>query len=278
MIRLVRWWLGLMLHEFGGGGGGAADRQIRLQQEEEAKKAELRKRVGYLFGEGPDTEQVAVGKTRSPVTVEATEGERVPPLRNRIQAFEDKPVYETRSTGAPEARAQFAKEETDLAGALRGHYGDELADQYAKAERATRFGAANTGNVGGSVYSDAQAELEKDRRLGGVRTEEATQRAIANLRASRDEAKLRAIGLVSSGAGDSAVQAARSGIQASLDNVRTAQKEQLFSDLFGDIALAKRGSDARDRNAEALALFAGLRRNGLGAGPGTSGPRIFETG
>lgn len=154
-----------------------------------------------------------------------------------------------------EAKARFKTEEDDLAGALRGYYSDDLKRTYENAERALRFGASNTSNIGGSAYADSVGRLNEDNAMGGTRIDEAVQRALNSLRASREDSRARSINLVNAGSGSEAVGAAQSGIRQALDNATSANREQLFGDLFGNLAFTKAAGDASDKNAAALAYF-----------------------
>jgi len=239
-------------------------RQVDLAIAEEARRAELRKKIAMMFGEGPETEQVQVGTNVTPV---------------KGREF-DKPdieqIFETRPTTVPAAKAQFATEEGDLAGALRGHYGDELQRNYAEQERQNRFGAARTGNIGGSAFADSRSSLEEQNRLGGTRIDEAVQRAINTLRSSREQTKLRAIDLVNAGSGEEGVQSATAGLKSSLEQAKAANREQLFGDLFTSGAFANANRISGDRNAQALAIFGNSRGGGLSPSSRNTQPRIIN--
>lgn len=151
---------------------------------------------------------------------------------------------------APDAQAQFKTQEDQLSEALRGFYSDQLGRSYADAERGARFGAADTGNIGGSAYADSLARVNRDNALGGTRIQEAVTRAINNLRASREDTRNRSIGLVNSGSGDQAAASAQSGLQQAISAANAAQRENIVGDLFGDVAFAKQASDTNLKNQE----------------------------
>lgn len=166
-------------------------------------------------------------------------------LRQRVNA-----LYQ-----APEVLPQLAAEEQELSNNLRGHYSTDLQKNYEQAERNLRFGASNTGNVGGSVFADETAKLNEENRTGGTRIEEAVRRAVNNLRNAREDSRTRSISLINAGEGESGVQAASQGLRQAIDSASSAGKENLFSDLFANLALAKASGDATDKNAAALAYF-----------------------
>lgn len=172
---------------------------------------------------------------------------------------------------APDIEGRMAKESTDLAGANRGYYADQLAREYAKAERNARFEAARRSVLGGSSDIDTQAELRSDRDLGATRVDEAVRRSVLGLDSSREQERMNALNLVQAGYGDSAVTAAQRGISATLDASRSASKESLFSDLFSAGSL---GAGAYADNARQQALLQQYRdqvRNFTNAQGGKSG-------
>jgi hypothetical protein len=60
---------------------------------------------------------------------------------------------------------------------------------------------------------------------------------------------------VNSGAGDSAVTAAQRGLQNSFETANTAQKADLFGDLFGSAANAVSASNLAAQQASAAARY-----------------------
>jgi hypothetical protein len=178
---------------------------------------------------------------------------------------------------SPGAAQQFSTEESDLSGALRQQYTDDLTKRGAAAERSMRFGAANTGNIGGTTFADATGKLQEENALGATRIEDAVRRAITGLRTAREDSRLRAIGLVNSGTGQDAVSSAASGLKLAADTAKSQGQEQIFNDLFGDLAYTKAAGDSNDKNAQIAAI---LQRNKGGSffptQPQTSG-RIIQT-
>jgi hypothetical protein len=139
----------------------------------------------------------------------------------------------------PEAhrREQAARgRATKLAEATRSYYTDQLGRDYDKAERNNRFKLARSGQMGGSEQVFQQGELTSDRDLGATRVDEAVRRAVAQLKTSREQERLSAINLVNSGAGDSAVSAAQTGLRNSYANAESSEKRALFDDLFAGAA------------------------------------------
>jgi hypothetical protein len=191
-------------------------------------------------------------------------------LRNRITAM----------FGGADATKQFSSEEDELAKALRGQYTDDLEKRYGAAERAMRFGAANTGNIGSTTFADASGKLTEENQLGATRIEEAVRRAIAGLRTAREDSRLRAMGLVDAGTGEEAVQAASSGLRLAAENARASGQEQIFNDLFGDLAYTKAAGDSNDKNAAALAYLARTRGSNsfFPTSSGGNSGRIIQTG
>lgn len=175
------------------------------------------------------------------------------------------------------ATQQFATEETELGDALRQQYSDDLAKRGGAAERALRFGAANTGNIGGTTFADASGKLNEENALGATRIEEAVRRAIAGLRTAREDSRLRAMDLVNGGEGENAVQSAVAGLRLASDNARAAGTEQLFNDLFGDIAYTKASGDSADKNAAALAYLQRARGGSYYPTQTQSSGRIIQT-
>jgi hypothetical protein len=151
--------------------------------------------------------------------------------------------------------ANFATEEQALAQDLTGKYTDEAKLKYDDTERALRFGAANTGNIGGTAYADAQAKLNEQNRMGGTRIADSVQRAINQLRGARENTRLNSINLVNAGSGADAVEAASSGLRSTLANAQTAGRENLFGDLFQGLAFTKGVGDASSREQALAALY-----------------------
>lgn len=191
------------------------------------------------------------------------EEERKKKYREQVNSIYDDPKH------------KLAAEE--LSGGLRSHYGTELGTAFEKAKQAAKFRAADTGNIGGSTYADELAELEEQNQRGGLRIEDAVRRAVANLDASREDSRARALSLVNAGTGEEAVRAAQAGIQSAIDTSRTAGREDLVSDLFSTVAAGKVAGDAASRDASTRAIFEGARSRPLRAGETpSSGGRILK--
>lgn len=165
----------------------------------------------------------------------------------------------------------FVAEEDELARNLREFYGTERQDEYERAERQMRFGAANTGNIGSTTYADAENDLAEKNRKGGTRIDEAVQRAIQQLRGSREGSRLNAIQLVNSGSGSDAVASASQGIRDSLNAAKASNREDLFSDLFTNLAYTKAASDAASRDQQRASYFAPKSGNAYYVTPASSG-------
>lgn len=166
-------------------------------------------------------------------------------LRSRVNS-----LYQS-----PEVLPQLASEEDQLAKTLRDFYSADLKKNYEESERKLRFGAANSGNIAGSVYADETSKLNEGNQLGGTRIEEAVRRSINNLRNAREDSRTRAISLINSGEGESGVQAASQGLRSAFDSASSAGKENLFADLFGNLGLAKTARDDANKNAALMDIY-----------------------
>lgn len=175
---------------------------------------------------------------------------------------------------SPEA---IAAEEADLTGALSSYYGDELKRNYERTERENRFNAADRGQIGGSVYAESLAELEEGNRRGGMEIGDAVQRAVNNMRQNRDALKTQGYSMIEAGIGEDAVNSAASQMRGQLDNAKSAGKEQLFTDIFSDVAFAKSAGDMNARNAMLAAYGQQARNRGaLKAPVPTNDPRVWR--
>ncbi len=150
---------------------------------------------------------------------------------------------------AADAKTALAGEEDKVGGAFRDYYTTQNKRAYGDAERALKFNAANTGNTNGSAYADAHARLDENNAIGGTRIADAVQQAINKLRESRDTTRLQATQLVNSGSGADAVAAAQAGLHNSLDTASSATKQDLFSDLFSNVAFANAANNQATKNA-----------------------------
>lgn len=238
---------------------GQAD-SITYTKQEEARKEALRQRIAAMFGE--DTKGFSTeirGRARqwapSDPNIPAS-GEGRGPLGEIIESAP--------ALSGADARARFATEEGDLSGALRGFYGDDLKQRYGDAERAVRFGAARTGNIGSPGYADEMARVNRDNSLAGTNIEEAVRRSIGNLRASREDVRSRATGLVNAGLGEEGVRSATAGLKSAAEAASSANRERLFDDYFRNLAYAGVASNQGNQLAQLQALL------GRGGGPSFS--------
>lgn len=168
-------------------------------------------------------------------------------LRDRVNAMFSTPDLQT--------------QEGEIAAAHRGNYSDELKQKYQDAERQLRFGAARTSNVGSTTFADEMARLNRDNEIGGTNIEDAVRRSIAGLRSSREDTRIRAIGLINAGEGTEGVRSATEGIRLDADAARNANRERLFDELFQNIAYSRL---ANNQNSQAAQLAALLNRGGGG--------------
>jgi hypothetical protein len=177
--------------------------------------------------------------------------------------------------GDESAAAALDQEKTKLAEATRAYYTDELGDQASNAERKTRFKLARQGLLGGSEEVSQQGDVVQDRDLGATRVDEAVRRAVMGLSESREQERLNALNLANSGAGEGAVSAASAGLRNSIESAQTAQKAELFGDLFAGAADAGTANNLAAQEA----LLASRYRDRLGAffnnsGRSTSSGRV----
>jgi len=196
--------------------------------------------IKNLFGGGGGTDYAAIQLQQ-----QQQEEARKDGLRKQIAS-----LFE-----APEAKAQFATEEESLANSLRDYYGTQLGQKFADTSKSLKFGAANSGGIGGSSYADNLSTVQRDNSLGGTRIAEAVDRALTSLRGSREQSRNQALSLVNSGGGAEAVSAATAGTQNAIQLAKSQQRESLFDDLFQNIAVGKSAMDAGSRNAAQAALF-----------------------
>ena len=257
MINLLKWLFVPMVSRFGGDGGGG-DSAGANYEAEEARKSQLRKQIDLMYGFG----------TATPPTREQFRGKATPASTGYVG--EDS-VYDPGSPGVvdedayqralaefnaggegADARAAMEAENTKLADATRSYYTDKLGSDYTKAERNTRFKLARQGLMGGSEDIYQQGEVKSDRDLGATRVDEAVRRAVADLKTKREQERLNAVQLVNAGAGDSAVSAAQAGLKNSFEVANSAQRVNLFDDLFANAADSVTNSNQQDQQAALL--------------------------
>lgn len=217
-------------------GGGQQDESGKRMEEEEGRKAALRRRIDAFYGIADQEEVPGFAGSRFSKLAQPV-GQMV---RDRNAALE---------TGATAARTSMGDEETKLADATRAYYTDQLGKTFAEASRNTRFKLARQGLLGGSEDANQQGEVTSDRDLGATRVDEAVRRAVSQLKTQREQERLNAIGLVNSGSGESAVSAAQTGLRNSLENVSSQQKADLFSDLFTHAADIGTANNAQNQAA-----------------------------
>lgn len=308
-MNLLKWILFPGVHvvcRIGGDEGGGGDSAGAKYEEEEARKSELRKQIdlmygvdvpGYAKGPAPDRASFTkkaprfVGETNTNPTKNknldgffadvalANAAERgaeiLPPGTDEFdQAGYDKAVSEYNAAGdGTAARAAMEAENTKLGDATRSYYTDKLGKDYTKAERETRFKLARQGLMGGSEDIYQQDEIESDRDLGATRVDEAVRRAVSDLKGKREAERLNAVQLVNAGAGDSAVSAAQTGLKNTFEAANSAQRVNLFDDLFANTADAVANNGQQEQQSALLARY----RNQLGSfvqGRSTSSGRI----
>ena len=235
----------------GGGGNAGAN-----QEEEERRKSALRARIDALYGISSTEPLIEKAKGGGGLLGLGTGGgglfnsKLVDDLNQQTAAQNS-----SAATTSADAATSMEAEKTKLADATRGYYTDELGDQYAKAERNTRFKLARQGLLGGSEDVYQQGDVREDRDMGATRVDESVRRAIASLTGQREQERLNAINLVNAGAGDSAVSAAQAGLRNSFENVASQQKADIFGDLFTGSADAVTGNNLAAQQAAQLGLY-----------------------
>ena len=247
----------------GGGDGGAGARQ----EEEERRKDVLRRRIDRMYG-------ISSTEPRLP----SPGGEGLIAQTFRGMADKQNPQIDASNVTflqeANEAAKQMEEENTKLGQATRSYYTDQLGDQYANAERNTRFKLARQGLLGGSEDIFQQGDVRKDRDLGATRVDESVRRAIASLTGQREEERLNAVNLVNAGSGDSAIGAAAAGLRNSFANAESAQKANIFTDLFANSADTVAASNNADQQAALLARYRDRLSSFFPAGGTTTSGRV----
>lgn len=232
-------------------GGKKDDSAAREMQAEEERKRVLRQRIDALYGIDSSDPLMPVDTGGKGFKL----GAMVASLRNpEIQAANDE-----RARQAADARAAMERENTTLGDATRGYYSDALERSFVKAKRNSDFALARRSLAGGSAETDANTELDTDRNLGATRISDAVHRAVNDMINQREQERLNAYGLVQSGAGEAAINAAASGLKRSFDTAQSAQKADLFGDLFATGAAGAAASNEQDQQA----LFAQRYRDRL---------------
>lgn len=207
--------------------------EAELAADEESRRAALRTRINRLYGIAGDGAAPAPSSSGGITGPQATTGDA------ELDA----------------TRKQMSDELGQVQDSTRGYYTDALARSFTKAERNTRFNLARQGLLGGSEDSNQQGEVSSDRDLGATRVDEAVRKAVAGLTTQREQERLNAINLVNSGVGDSAIDAASSGLRQSYDNANNQSKADLFGDLFANSADAAASQNVNAANAALLARY-----------------------
>jgi hypothetical protein len=211
---------------------------------EEARKARLRSQIDAMFGIAPTG-----GRPVSTARSDGTLGGLFAVLNERSTLPAGQADYDADVSTAGAANDELNKERTDLTGATRGYYTDELGRDYTKAERNTRFNLARQGLMGGSEDAYQQGEVSQERDLGATRIDDAVRRAVTGLDTQRENERLNAINLVNSGSGTSAVASAQAGLKNAFQNISTQNKADLFSDLFSGAANTAAANNLAAQNA-----------------------------
>jgi hypothetical protein len=154
-----------------------------------------------------------------------------------------------------EAQPALDEEKTRLGDATTSFYNDQLGRAYGKAARQNKFALARRSQLGGSVEADKGAELKTDLNLGSMKVAEAARRAMTGLDVSREGERLNAINLAGSGAGESAVSAAATGLRNAFANAESANKADILGGLFQTGAQASEMSSENARQAQLAAMM-----------------------
>jgi hypothetical protein len=277
-----------------GGDGGAGARQEEEERRKAELRARIDRLYGYGAPVAPISEDQATrmfitkktGLTRpidaqvarttrrkAPIAAAIAAGDIEAPrargaMESEITKFAETPraraalenarIAAINAAGGQEAaaaRSAMEAENTKLAEATRQYYADQLGKGFEEAERKTRFRLARQGLLGGSEEVYQQGDVREDRDLGATRVDEAVRRAVASLVSQREQERLNAINLVSSGAGESAISAAQAGLRNTFANAANAQKADLFGDLFTSGANVLTAGNLADKEAAFLGRY-----------------------
>jgi len=278
MINLLKWiFFPGFVSRFGGDGAGGDSGSN--YEAEEARKSQLRKQIDLMYGIGgpsaaPTREQFTTGGTPASESSGGEAGtqtytEATPGIFDET-GFNAALEMSKGDAGA-KARAAMDSENTRVGDATRSYYTDRLGKDYAKAERETRFKLARQGLMGGSEDVFQQNEIKSDRDLGATRVDEAVRRAVADLKGKREQERLNAVSLVNAGAGDSAVSAAQAGLKNTFETATSAQRVNLFDDLFANTAESLANGAQTDQQAALLARYRNQLSSFIPARSSTSG-------
>lgn len=253
--------MGLLDALFGGSKGD--DSAAREMKEEEARRAGLRRRIDAFYG--IDTPEAAL-----PVPDKGLARKLL--AKGVMAKNEGIAAGNAARTGqAADARSLFERENKQLGDSVRNYYTDSLNRNFGESQRKLNFALARKGLAGGSAQIDNMADLTLDKNLGATRIGEAVQRHVNDLINQREQERLGAYSLVASGAGESAVQSAQAGLRRAFDTQSSAQKADLFGDLFAGGADALYASNMQDQGA-AMANRFRSQLNPFFASPTRSSP------
>lgn len=153
---------------------------------------------------------------------------------------------------APGRKADIA----DYVDATRQYYTDDLTRQKAESDRGLRFALARSGQIGGSVNIDKQAEQGRLHSRGLLAVEGKAQGAGAALEAQDQDARARLIQLATGGldANTGASQAAAA-MRTNLEAGKAGMQADTIGNAFGSIAdytkASREGAERRRANQDA---------------------------
>ncbi|MGH8032031.1 MAG: hypothetical protein ACREO8_06605 [Luteimonas sp.] len=142
----------------------------------------------------------------------------------------------------PKRKADIA----DYVGATRQYLTRDLDEQKVKTDRELTFSLARSGNTGGSLQVDKQAQFGRDYSKGLLQVDRTARGDGADLEAADQDARARLIQLSTSGL-DVTTAAAQSAaaLRSSLEAGKAASQTQGLGDVFGQFT--KFYQDSRDQ-------------------------------
>jgi hypothetical protein len=175
-----------------------------------------------------------------------------------------KTIGEIDATYDSDARkAQIAQYGADLLNKLTG----DVNERKVIADRDLKFALARSGQTGGSVAIDQNAQLGNDYQKAILDVARRSNAGMADLRGGDAQSRLQLISLAQQGlsSGSAAAQAAAS-MGASLDAARNASQNQQLGDLFTGVASAKKYSEEAAARRRADKTYASLYPGAVSTG------------
>lgn len=132
---------------------------------------------------------------------------------------------------------QRAADIGDYVKATRDFLGRDLDEQKNVADRQLRFTLARSGQVGGSLNVDKQAQFGRDYTKGVLAVDQKARGAGADLEAQDQDARARLITLATSGLdATTAAQQSAAAMRSSLEAGKATSQAQGLGDIFGSLS------------------------------------------